>query len=227
MCFNEQSSLLTYIIGLAGSFQLYNVNLIPESIFCGWVSQMQLIDLILWKNQPCKISESNKVCKPEELKLCNKTNRTTTTAGMIINHLEPFVLFMSIILFSKQKLPNWVLMLVIFFFICLGIYTKDTIDKKNSIEKECTYVTDRSDPHLYWQWNYNQPIAIFIYPFFLLIFIILAYYGFSDGKFSSIVMLISYILSMLIYNDKRAAGNIWCYFGAFLPWILYGYAINK
>jgi hypothetical protein len=222
MCFNEKSSLLTYLIGISGSLNLYNINLIPESVFFGWVSHMQLIDFILWKNQPCKIQESNKVCKKEELKLCNKTNQNTTTAGMIINQLEPVVMFISILIFSKQKLPIWVMILTIIFFICLFIYTKDVIDKKDTIEKKCTYMTEQSNPHLFWQWNYNEPYNI-IYFYFVLIFVLLSYYGFSNGKVSSFIVLISYIISHIIYDNKKSVGTIWCVFGAIMPWILYTY----
>jgi hypothetical protein len=222
MCFNEKISLLTYLIGLSGSINLYKINLIPESFFFGWVSHMQLIDFILWENQPCKIQESNKVCKKEELKLCNKTNQNTTTAGMIINHLEPVIMFTSILIFSKQKLPIWVMILTIIFFICLFIYTKDVIDKKDTIEKKCTYVTEQSTPHLFWQWNYNEPYNI-IYFYFVFIFVLLSFYGFSHRYFSSFIILISYILSHIIYDNKKSIGALWCVFGAIMPWILYTY----
>jgi hypothetical protein len=223
MCFNERISLLTYLIGISGSINLYKINLIPESLFFGWVSHMQLIDFILWRNQPCNITESNKVCKKEELKLCNKTNQNTTTAGMIINHLEPVIMFTSILIFSKQKLPIWVMILTFFFFICLFIYTKDILDKKDTIEKKCTYVTEQSNPHLFWQWNYNEPYNIPIYLYFVLIFVLLTYYGFSNKNFSSIIVFISYIISGIIYKNKKSIGSLWCVFGAILPWILYTY----
>jgi hypothetical protein len=223
MCFDEKTSLLTYLIGISGSINLYNIKLIPESLFFGWISHMQLIDFVLWKNQPCKISESNKICKLEELKSCNKINQNTTTAGMIINNLEPVIMYSSILLFSKNKLPTWVMIITLFFFICLFIYTIDTINKKNTIEKKCTYVTEQSNPHLFWQWNYNEPLNIPIYLYFVLIFVLLSYYGFSNGGFSSLVILISYIISAIVYKNKKSIGTMWCFCGAFIPWIFFIY----
>jgi hypothetical protein len=223
MCYNAQSSILSYLLGISGSIGLYNIKLVPESLFFGWISQLQLVDYILWKNQPCNITESKKICKLEEIKSCNKINKQTTTTGMILNNLEPVILFMSIIIFSKKKLPIWVICLVFLFMIVMMVYTIDTIKKKDTVEKECTYVTEQSYPHLFWQWNYNEPYNGFIYTFFVILFVILAYYGFSNTYFSSIMILLSYIVSFIIYKDKKSIGTMWCYISAFFPWVLYGY----
>lgn len=50
MCFNSEVSLATYFTGLAGSYKLYKINKVPESLFFSWVVQMHLIDHIIWKN---------------------------------------------------------------------------------------------------------------------------------------------------------------------------------
>ena len=84
------------------------------------------------------------------------------------------------------------------------IYTIDTIQKKDTIEKECTYVTEESDPHLFWQWNYNK----FVYMYFVLLFVILSYYGFSNTYFTSILMFSSYMFSYIIYKDKKSIGTM-------------------
>lgn len=227
MCYSAETSLFTYLTAIAGSIGLYKTNLVPESIFFGWIGHMQLIDYFLWKNQPCSISKNNKLCKPEELKKCNKTNQITTSTGTIINNLEPFVLFMAIILFSNKTLPVWVLIMVLIFTIIMFIYTLDTFKDKTTIEKKCTYVTEESDPHLYWQWNYyNIPINQYVYTFFVIIFILLSYYGLSNPIFTTITITLSYIISLIVYRNKKAVGNMWCFAGAFMPWILLGYNIG-
>ncbi len=224
MCYSAESSIFSYLAAITGSIGLYKTNLIPESVFFGWIGHMQLIDYFLWKNQPCAIDKNNKVCKPDEIKTCNKVNQITTNTGIIINNLQPFVLFMAIILFSKNQLPVWVLILVLFFVIVMFLYTLDTFNNNTTIEKKCTYVTEQSDPHLYWQWNYhNKPFNQFIYTFFVLIFIILSYYGLSNPIFTTISIALSYVISALVYDDKKAIGNMWCYAGAFMPWLLLGY----
>ena len=44
MCYNEKISLLSFLTGIAGSISLASLKLIPESLFYGWVSNMQLIE---------------------------------------------------------------------------------------------------------------------------------------------------------------------------------------
>lgn len=224
MCYNSSVSLFTFLTGISGAIALYNNNLKSESLFLGWVSNMQLIDYFIWNNQPCQITENNKICSSKELQLCNQTNQNATTAGMIINHLEPVVLFVSILIFSNKTLPMWVIILTLFFFIILFIYSINIINNKKTIEQKCTYVTDTSNPYLWWQWNYyNEPYNKLIYSIFLIIFTILVYHGFYYSNFSAIITLLSYLLSIFIYGNKKATGNLWCFAAAYLPWILYLY----
>ena len=105
MCFNKEVSILTYIVGLIGCASLYfNLNLRIEAIFLAWVVHMQLVEYFLWNNQEC-----------------NDVNKNTTKIGTIINHLEPIVLWISILLFATQKIPGFVNMIMVFFVIWLQI----------------------------------------------------------------------------------------------------------
>lgn len=225
MCFNENISLLTFLSGISGSISLATLKLIPESIFFGWVSNMQLIEYFLWKNQPCNITKENKICSDEDIKKCNNINQYTTTSGIIVNHLEPFIMFISILIFSKKILPLWLIILTCIFLIMISIYTINQIKNKKDISEKCTYVTKESNPHLYWQWNYNNFNTIFkfnlyIYLFFLIIIILLSYFGFTYNILSSLIILISYLISYIIYNKKKLTGSMWCLAAAFAPWIL-------
>ena len=91
MCYNENVSITTYIIGMIGSIYLYTLNYIPESIFCITVIQMQLVEYFLWKNQNCNSDEKQL-----------HTNQTITNVGVIINHLEPIALYIGILLFDNS-----------------------------------------------------------------------------------------------------------------------------
>lgn len=221
MCFNENISLLTYFTGLGGSAALLTQNRIPESLFYGWVVQMQLVDYFLWKNQPCNITEKNKICNKEELLNCNKTNNYTTTAGIIINHLEPLVLFSSIMLFSNKTLPISIIVLFILFMIFMTFYTANIfINPDNNNDNLCTTVTEESDPHLHWKWNYEKYNYI-VYSFFVIILVILSYFGLEKGHINALIVIIGFAISKYIYGTKRSTGSMWCFMAAFAPWILY------
>jgi len=221
MCFNENISLLTYFTGLGGSAALLNQNRIPESLFYGWVVQMQLVDYFLWKNQPCSITKNNKICNKDELLNCNQINNYTTVAGIIINHLEPLVLFSSIMLFSNKTLPNIVIILFILFMIFMAFYTFNIFkNEDNNKDNLCTTVSEESDPHLHWKWNYEKYNFVMTV-FFVIILVILSYFGLEKGYQNALIILIGFLISKKIYGNKRSTGAMWCFMAAFAPWILY------
>jgi hypothetical protein len=222
MCFNEDISLLSYLTGISGSVALFSINKIPESLFYGWVVQMQLIEYFLWKNQPCQIKEDKKICNKEEIQNCNETNKNITSAGIIVNHLEPVILFSSILLFSKKILPLSVIILFCIFLIIIFLYTYNVFKQQD----ECTTVSEESDPHLHWKWN-QAPFSILVYSLFLIILIILSYYGLEDGHINAIMVFIGYISSYMIYKDTHSVGSMWCFMAAFAPWLLYAIYTKK
>lgn len=218
MCFNENVSLLTYLTGLSGSAALLTQNKIPESLFYGWVVQMQLVDYFLWKNQPCKITKNNKICNKDEILNCNKMNNATTAAGIIINHLEPLILFGGIMLFSNKTLPNPIIILFCIFMIIISLYTIDIFTYKD--KSKCTTVTKESNPHLHWKWNGGE-YSFIVYLLFLIVLILLSYYGLENGYINAFIILIGFIISKYIYGNKRSTGAMWCFIAAFAPWLLF------
>ena len=207
MCFNARVSLITYFIGLAGCFQLYNNGFIPEAIFYAWVVHMQLIEFFIWTNQPCS---SNTNTTTDVI----KNNIFFSKMGIIINHLEPFILWIAILYFSKIKLSTTINIIMILFLLFTIIYTKYVFNK-NTI----TTVTDQSAPHLHWKWT-EGPHFVLYYCFFLLVLVLLSLYGLPNGHINAILVIISYTISYIIYNDKHSTGAVWCFAAAFAPIIL-------
>lgn len=199
MCFNAPVSLITFIIGIVGSIRLYLLGQKPEAIFFAWVCLMQLIEFFLWRNQSC-----------------NDVNKKFTYAGMIVNHLEPVVLWIAILYYNK-KLPDWVNISMVLYLILMFLYTKGLL--KNRKDFECTEVTEESTPHLHWKWNYGNYYKLF-YSFFLICLIILSFYGVDKGYVSAGITLISYAISYVVYDKYKSVGAMWCFLAAFCPWII-------
>jgi hypothetical protein len=193
MCFNAQVSLLTYLVGMIGCYLLF-LESIPEAIFLAWVIQMQLIEFILWKNQPC-----------------NSINRSTSKIGMLINNSEPIVLWLAIILFSKKNIPKWLHILMILYFIASIFYNY-------SIYDNCT-IPSTTSSNLEWKWN-NGNNSILFYAFFLVCCILLSIYGLEYGYHMASIFIVSFILSYSIYKNTHAIGSMWCFFAAFCPFLL-------
>lgn len=205
MCFNPTVSIITYLIGITGSYKLYTSNLIPESLFYGWVVQMQLFEFFLWKLQPCNVDQS-----------ITNTNKNITRIANITNHLEPFVLWFAIIYFSNVKLSTNINNYMYFYTLLTILYTYNVLSTT-----ECTTVSDVSKPHLHWKWN-NGPYYVQFYTIFLITLLILSYYGLEYPRniINASIILISYILSYIIYQDKHSVGAMWCFAAAFAPWLL-------
>lgn len=219
MCYNEEVSLFTYLTGMTGSAALLYINKIPESIFYTTVVQMQLIDYFLWKNQPCNITEDNKICNKKDLDKCNKINNYTTAGGVIINHIEPLMLFTGIQLFSKKKLPLALIIIFCIFMILMSVYTVNIFTNKDN-NNLCTTVSEESNPHLHWKWNGGE-FNYIVYPLFLILLMSLSYYGLEKGYINAFITLIGYIISWRIYGENRSTGAMWCFMAAFTPWLLF------
>ena len=196
MCFNKEVSLATYLIGIIGSFQLYQQRFTPEALFYAWVVHMQLFEFFIWKNQPC-----------------NETNVTISKYGIIWNHLEPFVLWLGIIYYSKLKLPNNIHLWMIVFAVWTYKYTKDVF------KSECTTITPISSPHLHWKWN-EGPYYDMFYSAFLATLIVLSYFGLQKGYINAIIVFVSFMISKHIYGETHSTGAMWCFLAAFAP-VLY------
>ncbi len=197
MCHNAPVSILTYLFGMSGSIYLFNQNYIVESIFFIWVIQMQLIEFFLWNNQNC-----------------NSDNINVSKLGLVINHLEPIILWIAILLYSSKTLPNYInLFMLVFIYFTIN-YTTYSIEKQN-----CTLVTEQTKPHLYWSWN-NQKGSIEYYQLFIVALNLLCFFGLENGITSAMIMNVGYTISYILYKDKNTVGAMWCYYAALAPWFL-------
>lgn len=205
MCFSANVSISTYIIGMIGSIILLFQGYIPEGIFFIWVVQMQLLEFFLWKTLPL---ENKNIC------IIPSLNKTTTKIAVIVNHLEPIVLWLAIIFFSKKVLPNIIHIILILFILISILYTIQVLEVT-----ECTTVTDTSYPHLHWKWNRGMN-AGYYYLFFVCILMILCIFGLERGYINAFIILFSFLLSWIIYGEKHSVGAMWCFAASFAPWIL-------
>jgi hypothetical protein len=197
MCYNKEVSITTYIAGIIGCINLYfNFNLKIEAIFFGCVIHMQLIEYIIWDN----IS-------------CNQTNIIASKFGTIINHIEPIVLWVAILLLSSKVLPMWVNKYMIIFLIITIFYTLDVFPK------ECTTVTEESSPHLYWKWN-RQHATERYYGLFLLTLNILMITGLEHGYHLAFITTVAFIISYKIYFKNKTVGAMWCFIAAYTPFFI-------
>jgi hypothetical protein len=195
MCYSENISITTYIVGLIGCGILIKYNYYVEAVIYFWVIQMQLVEYFIWRNQNCNI-----------------VNKNVTKIGLLVNNLEPVVLWLGIYLFSKKILPDWVNYVMIVFVVISLIYSYQVYGDY------CTNVTEESKPYLYWKWNTGKYFEYY-YAFFLIVINILCIYGVENGYKAAIIINTLFFTSRMIYSKYNSVGNLWCFATAFAPFI--------
>lgn len=193
MCFSAPVSLATYLIGSVGSLLLMTTD-VPLGWLYLTVVQMQLVEYLLWTNPTC-----------------NRVNRGATTAGIVINHLEPLV-FYAAALATVGSLPLEVHVTVMAYALVAARYTSTALETV-----QCTRTDKVCSPHLYWKWN-DMPGKRVVYGLFLLAVVAISL-GLGDMQ-HAVLSVVTFGFSALLYGESSAVGSMWCFMAAFMPWLL-------
>lgn len=203
-CYDKTTSIVSYSIGTVASILLLkkkNPSLKIAGTFFLTVSQMQLIEYLIWSNNKC-----------------DDYNIQISNIGSLIHHLEPVIYFIAIRYFNKnltkeqKKLLN---ILISVYLIGLGGYSY------NAYPLECTESTPEANYHLEWKWNHKKHYVSF-YILFVSILILFSLIG-LERPYNYIVaflLLGTYIYSLYKYKSNKAVGTIWCWLAVFIPLVL-------
>jgi hypothetical protein len=199
MCFSADVSLGTFISGIVFSVLCFSLGTAEAKIigvFFGFVIFMQLIEYLLWKHQ-----------------YCDQYNKNLTIAGMILNHLQPVVLFLAVILFNKNIPSNNLKIMT----LAVIIYAIAIIPYSLQFDKFCTQKGKESNNHLVWKWN-NMDRAEITYSIFLISMMVITFFGMPSHKvIHTLITLLTFIISAVIYGKQQVAGALWCFIAAFAP----------
>lgn len=204
MCFSAEASIRSLITGLLGSVLCVSLGQIPDKIigyFLGFVSLMQGIDYLLWTHQKCDLY-----------------NRVITILGMLLNHLQPFVIGVVVLAVNPHnKDNNLIKLLMLIYLIVIIPYSYTFIQMKGG----CS-LKGENHKHIVWQWN-KLPFTQIRYFTFLSTMTAILILG-TPNKALGIVFAVSglfmYITSLIVY-PKEVAGALWCYYTAYVPIVYY------
>jgi hypothetical protein len=206
MCFSPLASISTFLIGIIGAILCVSLGTPTDKLvgyFFGFVSSMQGIEFALWENQTC-----------------NDMNKIITILGMVLNHLQPIVLSILILLLNNDlshTTRQVIILSTIIYAITIAAYSYQFI----SDDDGCTLKNEYN--HLEWDWN-GMKYRDIVYVIFLFMLMMLFYIG-TPNKKSGILLsgisLISYLISFFIYKDKKVVGSLWCLFASFTPVLWY------
>lgn len=200
MCFSADASLRSLFAGLIGSSLCISLGLNADKIigyFLGFVSLMQGIDYLLWTHQKC-----------------DNYNRMISILGMILNHLQPFVLGLVVLFLNpKNEYFKTIITLMIIYLIVIIPYSYQFIKMRGA----CTIKGENHD-HLIWKWNSLDFAQIRYFTFLVVMssIFILGAKNKTMGVLFALCGIIMYSSSLVIY-PKEVAGALWCYYTAFIP----------
>lgn len=206
MCFNYKVSLFTFLIGVTFSIILfkygnakYSIENKVSGIFLIFISFIQFMDFLFW------IDIKNKY----------GINKIVTILGPILNVGQPIILYLIKYFYYKPdifSLQNFNLPVAIINILYLMYFIKMYINFLSNDK----LVTSTSNNHLKWPWiNYTNPV------YYLLLLTINIFYLFNF-KYALILFIILYFfLFISVKYFYYNAGELWCFFGAFIPLIMY------
>jgi len=207
MCFNASTSFLTFIIGIVSSIALIrygNKLFFKENYIFGifniFISFIQLMDFCFW------IDINNKM----------GLNNIITLIGPWLNVGQPLIIYIIKLIYFKPtinlfnyNLNTFYLIINILYLIYLFQFYIQFLHSKKSIDK---IKTGTSHGHLYWPWiPYSNP-------YFYLILLTLNFIYLTNWKYNILVLSILYFFLFLsFYFFQYNVGELWCFFGAFMP----------
>ena len=133
MCFSKEVSLATFLTGIFGGILCISTG-VPDyqiiGLFFIFISLMQGIEYLLWSHQKC-----------------DNYNIFLTYLGLILNHLQPVILFILLYMYSKDKFNKYkkiIVSILVIYIITIVLYSLQ-------FKSQCT-LKDQEN-HLYWKYH--------------------------------------------------------------------------
>lgn len=195
MCINSNISLLSYVIGLSSSIILYLRNYKIEGLLYGYISQMQLIEYLLWNN--------NKN---------NQINKIITYIGIFFTHTQP--IFLYLILLYYNTLSNDIHLIILIYIIYLFIYFYKNL---NLLGKSTIGIPNKKEL----QWSIQYGKNNHYYFIFTITLALLCIRGMKKHNYlNAFILTIGFIISYIKYMKTKSVGTMWCLYSAYAPLLL-------
>lgn len=203
MCFDSKTSMLTFSIGTIFSILLFccgNIKYITENkvtgLFLIFISSIQFMDFLFW------IDIKNKY----------GINKITTILGPILNVCQPIILYLIKYAYYAPTM-TFLNLFIASLNLLYGIYF---IYNYIIFLNNATLITKTENGHLKWSWiTYFNPI------YYILLLPINIFYLFNF-YYALYMFVITYVFLWISYKYfYYNAGELWCFFGSFIPIIMF------
>lgn len=203
MCFNPETSILTFSIGTIFSVILffygkkkYTTENKVTGVFLIFISCIQFMDFLFWI----------------DIKNTYGINKITTILGPILNVCQPIILYLIKYAYYTPTM-SFLNLSIALLNLMYGIYFiyNYVIFLNNS-----TLITKTKNGHLKWPW-----IAYFNPTYYIVLFAMNIFYLF-DFYYALYLFAITYTFLWISYKYfYYNAGELWCFFGSFIPLIMF------
>ncbi len=206
MCINSEISIISYIIGISSSIILFYRGYKIEGLIYGYISQMQLIEFLLWNNN----NKSN-------------INKIITKLGIFLTHTQPIFLYLIILKYNRKIINDKYFHLIIFVFIISTIIYFN--DNYKLLDKNTIGIPNKKEL----QWNIQYGKNKKYYFIFTASLALLCIIGLSKYNYlNALILTIGFIISFIKYYKSKGVGTMWCLYTAYAPLLLnIIYSINK
>lgn len=213
MCYNYKVSLGTFLLGTLFSILLikwgnrtFSIENKITGIFLIFISLIQFLEFIFWI----------------DIKNIYGLNKLATIIAPLLNAGQPFILYLIKYLIYKPNLftvKNFVVYILnILYFVYLIVKYTDFIRHNKLITSDVSI-----EGHLIWPWlkHYNPYL-------YIILFGINIFYLFNTNYATILALLIFSFLYLSHKLFRYTVGEMWCFFGSFIPFIMYflSYYVN-
>jgi hypothetical protein len=140
-------------------------------------------------------------------------NKITTIIGPILNVGQPFILYLIKYIYYKPNIFGGINLLVATLNILYALYFLTRYIPFVLNEK---LITSTENKHLKWPW------IQYFNPYYYLILLAVNIFYLFNFKYALVLFIVTYFFLLIsvkyfYYN----AGELWCFFGSFIPLIMY------
>lgn len=194
MCVSESASIVAFCIGLSFTCLLivyhfakvspFRYSILAIGIVWVWILGMQIAEFFIWSDQNC-----------------GTLNRRATNAALILNLMQPVLVFVVFIFLNAHIVFKIISAFVVVFYIAYILYFLNNSRNFTCVkpQKNC------SGLNLLWWKNANG----LIYLVCLLALILLLFRPFKIAAFTSIFILLALLLSLKFYSCNQP--SMWCF----------------
>ena len=206
MCYNYKVSIGTFLLGILFSILLIkkgDKTFLMENkvtgIFLIFISFIQFLEFIFWI----------------DIKNIYGLNKLATIIAPLFNAGQPTILYLIKYIYYKPQLFTFKNLIIYLLNVAYFIYL--IINYTNFISDETLITSEISiDGHLIWPWlKYYNPY------FYSILFIINIFYLFNINYSIILSSLVYFFLYLSHTYFKYNIGELWCFFGSFIPLIMY------